>query len=135
MNSKHWFKSTLLTLLTTATVIGCSKKETPPATAVVTPAADTSVAAPATAAAPAANAVTDAQRIFAEADAALKAREYQKAVEAMLAAQRQRLSEQQSLQSRNRMIQLQSALANAAASGDPNAKAAIQRLRESATYR
>jgi Skp family chaperone for outer membrane proteins len=135
MKTSRWFQTTSLTLLVVAVVVGCSKKEaTTPNTAVNTT-ADVPATAATAAAAPTAAAVADAQRMFAEADAALKAREYQKAVEAMLKAQQQRLTDQQSAQSRNRMIELQSALAGAAAGGDPNAKAAIQRLRESATYR
>ena len=129
-------KTSALALVIVAAVGGCSKTEEPAATARVAPAdAVPGAAAPTPVAAPTAAEIADAQRAFAESDAALKAREYKKAVEALIAAQQQRLTEQQSLQSRNRMIQMQSALASAAASGDPNAQAAIQRLREAAIHR
>lgn len=130
--ASQFMKTTVPTLVLAVVMAGCSKKTEEPA-AVVPPTEGAAATAPA--AGPSAAEIAESQRMFAEADAALKAREYQKAVESLLAAQQKRLTDEQSAQSRNRMIQLQSSLASAAASGDPNALAAIQRLRASATYR
>ncbi|MBW8863894.1 MAG: hypothetical protein JF609_03035 [Verrucomicrobia bacterium] len=132
-------KATLPALIAAAAITGCSKKAEPPA-AVVAPAADTT---PATAPAPAAPAratatspiapSTDLKKSYAEMDAALKAKAYEKAVQAMLAVQQQRqLTEQQAAEARAQMVGLQQNLAAAIASGDPNARAAADLLRRSA---
>ena len=71
----------------------------------------------------------DAKRAMAEADAALRQREYEKAVRTMLAIQQAQLNAQQAQAARQQMIALQRNLANAVASGDPNAAAAAQILR------
>jgi hypothetical protein len=71
----------------------------------------------------------DAKQAMAEADAALRQKEYDKAVQTMLAIQRAQLNAQQAEAARQQMINLQRNLANAAAAGDPNAIAAGERLR------
>jgi hypothetical protein len=75
--------------------------------------------------------VGDAKAAMADADAALRQREYEKAVRTMLAIQQARLDAQQAALARQQMINLQRNLANAVANGDPNAKAAADILRAS----
>ncbi|MEY4916516.1 MAG: hypothetical protein RL616_429 [Verrucomicrobiota bacterium] len=116
--------------------VGCSKKETPapaPAAPVVeAPAAP--VANPA--AIPNSPTPMDVRQAFAEADAAMKAKAYERAVQAMLAVQKQKqLTESEAQQARLRMISLQSSLATAVANGDPAAKAAADRLRRASMVR
>lgn len=131
MNPRSHFQKNSLALLLCLFIAGCGKKDE---------ASTSSSAAPSTAAtAPAENnsqptgAVIDAKPVLAKIDSAYKAREYDEAAEALLALQRQKLSEQQALEARNRMIQFQRDLAGAVASGDPKAKAAADKLRASAT--
>jgi precorrin-3B methylase len=71
----------------------------------------------------------DAKQAIADADAALRQREYEKAVRTMLAVQQAQLNAQQAEAARQQMIALQRNLANAVASGDPNAAAAAAVLR------
>jgi len=127
-----------LSLLLAATLAGCGKKEpAPPAAAApadpgsaAQPAAS-AVAAP-TASAPIPAASADTTAALAASDAALKAREYDRAATAILAVQRQKqLTEQQAQAAHNQMVRLQGDLANAIASGDPKAKAAAEILRRS----
>ena len=127
-----------LSLLLAATLAGCGKKEpAPPAASApadsgsaAQPAAGAAAAPTATAPIPAASADTTAA--LAASDAALKAREYDRAALAILAVQRQKqLTEQQAQAAHNQMLRLQSDLANAIASGDPKAKAAAEILRRS----
>jgi predicted component of type VI protein secretion system len=117
-------------------VSGCSKKKevSPSASdAAAVEASGAASAAPANQAVAAPSSV-DTTRILNEADAALKAKDYQKAVEAALAAQRQQaLTEQQAAARRIQMLQLQKDLANAIANGDAKAKAAADLLRRSAS--
>ena len=120
-------------LLLCLLLLGCSKKEDATAPAAAAP--TSSAAAPAENNAQASGAVIDAKPVLAKIDSAYKAREYDEAAEALLALQRQKLSEQQALEARNRMIQFQRDLAGAVASGDPKAKAAADKLRASATVR
>lgn len=127
-------------------LVGCSKKQeqvTPsqPSTAsATTPAGDPQAAA----ASPDANTQpapgpildtaqmeADAKRAMAEADAALRQREYEKAVKSMLAIQQAQLNAQQAAAAQQQMIALQRNIANAIASGDPNAVAAGELLRAS----
>ncbi len=131
-----------LTLLASVAVIaGCSKKETP---AAATPtqaptqevATATEPAAGQEAPQPAPGPVLDtsqmtgdAKQAMADADAALRQREYEKAVRTMLAIQQAQLNAQQAEAARQQMMALQRNLANAVASGDPNAAAAAQILR------
>jgi hypothetical protein len=130
-------------LLSLATIVSaCSKKADQaqsPATTDTPPAAAAAPAeAPATdaAAQPAPGPVLDtsqmtgdAKRAIADADAALRQREYEKAVRTMLAVQQAQLNAQQAEAARQQMIALQRNLANAVASGDPNAAAAAAVLR------
>jgi len=128
------FTTPLLVLIVTVTIAGCSKKEVKPVA--VVPPVDPSAAAPATpvSAAPVASipVSTDIQKSFAEADAALNAKAYEKAAQNLLAVQRQaQLTEQQAQEAQRRMIGLQQNLAAAIANGDPNAMAAAELLRRS----
>lgn len=72
-----------------------------------------------------------------QAELAARQKEYEQAVEAMLAIQQQRraLTEQQAQLYYERMRQLQADLAAGIAAGDPRAKAAAERLRRAATVR
>ena len=68
------------------------------------------------------------------ADAALKEKAYQRSVQCLLAVQNQKqLTDQQAEEARRRMVGLQSSLADGIANGDPNAIAAAELLRRSAT--
>ena len=117
----------------------CSKKEeAPPPVAGPEPAA----ASPAAPIAPSAGAnqgqvntasTANPSAALSEADAALKAREYERAVQAMLLVQQANLNEQQAAAARNQMTRLQNDLATAVARGDPRAKAAADLLRRSAS--
>jgi len=143
-----WFsnhmKTILLCLMTITIAAGCKKaqpSESAPgpapenaSTAPTTPATGNS-SAPANQPAQAQAAPTiDATKAFADVNTALKARDYQKATETLLALQRQKqLTDQQSMAVRGQMVQLQSAVAAGVASGDPNAKAAADRLRAEAS--
>lgn len=72
-----------------------------------------------------------------QAEMAARQREYEQAVEALLAIREQQriLSEQQAQLYYQQMQKLQSDLAAAIAAGDPRAKAAAERLRRAATVR
>ena len=125
----------LLAACIAVAVIGCSKKKEVPQSA-----SDAATSAEASARATTANqsaavaSSADAARNLNDANTALKARDYQKAVEATLAAQRQRaLTDQQAAAVRNQMLQLQKDLASAIANGDAKAKAAADLLRRSAS--
>jgi hypothetical protein len=128
-------------LFLAAIVPACSKKQE------VTPAA-TPETAPAAATTPDANAGDtaatqpppgpvldttqmsgDAKQAIADADAALRQKEYEKAVRTMLAIQQAQLNAQQAEAAHQQMVNLQRNLANAIANGDPNAIAAAQILR------
>lgn len=115
---------------------GCSKKEEEPPPPPPTPAEATpqqpAAAAPTYNPAPAAQ-MQDSRAAMEAANAALRAREYEQAVQTMLQLQRQaQLNEQQAQAVRNNMVKLQGDLAAAVASGDPKAKAAAEMLRRSA---
>jgi len=73
--------------------------------------------------------VGDAKQAMSDADAAMRQREYEKAVRTMLAIQQANLNAQQAALARQQMVNLQRSLANAIANGDPNAKAAADILR------
>ena len=77
----------------------------------------------------------EAKAALADGDAALKARDYERAVADALALQRQQLTEAQSQAAAAQMVRLQRDLATAVASGDPKAKAAADALRASAAHR
>jgi len=119
-------------LLVTA---GC-KKQTPQASAPV----DTNAAA-AQAVAPAGQPqATDASApVFTpssipEVQAAIKSKDYDKAASMLLNLQRAPMTDEQSMQVLNQMRQFQQNLAGAVVSGDPNAKAAAARLRQSSLH-
>jgi len=120
----------LVTGLALLLLAGCGKKDskTPVAQPVVEsqPAAPTIPNAPT---APTPSVMPDTR--LAESQAALKANDYEKAANALLSLQQTRLSEQQAVAMTAQMKQLQSSLVNALASGDPRAKAAAARLRQS----
>jgi hypothetical protein len=135
-------KLLLLSLMALTVAFGCKKPqptETPP-----TPAPENaSTPAPANGNSPANQAAPsqapaaptiDTTKVFADVNTALKGRDYQKATDTLLAIQRQTaLTEQQAAAVRAQMVQLQGAVASGVASGDPNAKAAADRLRASAS--
>jgi hypothetical protein len=132
-------QNTLLVLLVCVGLVGCSKSVDKPVVASISVDSITT-AVPATATTPAAVPTTstsvpaDVKQAFAEADAALKAKAYQKAAQYLLAVQSQRqLTDQQAAEARRRMVGLQSSLADGIANGDPNAIAAAALLRRSAT--
>ena len=135
MRSKifHTVQRGVLGLVLLGLVAGCHKKE------------DTSAGAGAPAETTGSNTTAgtvasndqnlDASQLFAAEDAALKARAYDRAVQALLDVQHQaQLTAQQQEQARARMLSLQANLANAAASGDANAIAAGQMLRAAAAH-
>ena len=113
---------------------GCSKKAADAAAPPETPVAAQPVepAAAPVAQAPASDAAPDMQ--LAAAQAAIKARDYEQAAVALVALQQAQLSAQQAEAVAQQMRQFQSGLAAAVASGDPRAKAAADRLRQSATH-
>jgi hypothetical protein len=135
-------RTILLFVVALTAATGC-KKAQPTETA---PAPENASTAPATpnanpnqpanqvpAQAPAAPTV-DTTKAFADMNTALKARDYKKATDTLLAVQRTpQLTEQQSQALHGQMVQLQGAVAAGVASGDPNAKAAADRLRASAS--
>lgn len=125
-------------------VSGCSKKQEPAAAATApdtnqqaaTPAADaqpaeTTAQQPTGPGLDSSQMTGDAKAAMAEADAALKQREYEKAVRTMMAIQQARLDAQQAALAHQQMVNLQRNLATAIAQGDPNAKAAADILRAS----
>ena len=123
MTPSFWvFSSALLLTL----LAGCGKKETgvhasvtettAPVAQQVQPAAKPALLTPDTG--------------LAESQAALKARDYDKAAATLVAMQATRLNEHQAAAAAAQMRQLQSSLASAVASGDPRAIAAANRLRE-----
>lgn len=127
---KYKTHSTLVSAVLISLLTGCSKEaEVPAPSPEVAPAVQQAQPAPA-AAIPSA---PDGR--LTESQAALKARDYDKAAEALIALQRAKLNEQQAALAAAQMRQLQSSLADALASGDPRAKAAADRLRQSAMSR
>jgi uncharacterized lipoprotein YajG len=133
----HHAKKIVFVLAVVAFAAGCSKKND--ATVAATPpSTDTAAAAPAAtpAAAPEPIVVTDVSKSLAESDAALRAKAYDKAVQTLLAVQRQKdLTAQQAQEAANRMRGLQANLAAAVAAGDPNARAAADQLRQANMHR
>jgi len=117
MNSP--FKTFALCFAITVFVAGCGKKsENAVTTTLVRPTDHSSTNA------------SDAKISFTDEDAALRMKDYNQAAQVLLDAQKKQLSEQQLQELNNRMRSLQSSLAQAAASGDQNAIAAGQALRE-----
>ena len=124
-----------------AFLVGCGKKvtqtPTPPNTAVSALAADQAaqLAAPNTPVPPAEVPGTS-QATLAEAQAAWKAKEYDKAAAMMVSLQTpagRSVTPEQAAAIQNKMRQFQQDLMGASASGDANARAAIQRLRAAST--
>jgi len=135
-------------LVAAAAITGCSKKadqsassapapETPAATAPGTP--DTASAGNAggqPAAPPAApgpgldssQMVGNPKAAMAEADAATRQRDYEKAAKILMAIQQSQLDAQQAAVARQQMVSFQRTLVDAIDSGDPNAKAAAAAL-------
>jgi hypothetical protein len=128
--------SVAIMVLITALVNGCGKKE--PET-VPAPAGETSTtvatqpASQPQAGAPAASTQASVNSRLTDAQAAMKAKDYERAVATLLAVQNQRqpLSVEQAQAVRNQMVQLQQNVAAGVASGDPKAKAAAEMLRQS----
>jgi hypothetical protein len=122
-------------------LLGCSKKEEPPpASPTAGDSGSSSGTAPAGQPASAPNSAPanaavapNPSSALSEAEAALKAKEYQRAVQAMLTIQQANLNEQQAQAARNQMTRLQNDLAAAVARGDASAKAAADLLRRSAS--
>jgi hypothetical protein len=133
-------KTVLLFFLAFAFVTGCKKSqpaETAPAPenpGTPAPATAGNSTAPASQPNPQATAAppVDTTKAFADMNAALKTRDYQKATDTLLVLQRKQLTDQQAIAVRGQMVQLQGAVAAGVAGGDPNAKAAADRLRASA---
>jgi hypothetical protein len=133
-------RTILLLLVALTAAIGCKKAqptETAPApeNASTTPAPNANSPQPANQApaqAPAAPTV-DTTKAFADMNTALKAKNYQKAADTLLFLQQKALTDQQASAVHGQMVQLQNAVAAGVASGDPNAKAAADRLRASAS--
>jgi len=136
-------KTILFFLLALATVTGCKKSqptETAPqnssAPAPSTPAPANTTASPNQPATPQAQAAStvDTTKAFTDVNAALKARDYQKATDNIMAIQRlPNLTDQQAAAVRGQMVELQKAVAAGLANGDPNAKAAADQLRAQAS--
>jgi hypothetical protein len=139
---KRSIVSLLSAVALTVFIAGCSKKQ---------PAAAAQPEAAPAAAAPAADAAQadapppapsgpvldtsqftgDPKQAMADADAALRQRNYEKAVQTLLAIQQAQLNAQQAEAARQQMIALQKNLMGAVDAGDPNAIAAAKALRAS----
>jgi hypothetical protein len=133
-------------LLVTVLLVGCSKhKDESSAPSAPTPVASTASAPDSGAAAasdpaaqPPPGPVLDSSQMtgdpktaMAEADAAARQQDYEKAAKLLMAIQQAQLNQQQAAVAQQQMIAFQRNLANAVASGDPNAKAAADILRAS----
>jgi hypothetical protein len=126
-------KTTILVLIVSVTLIGCSKKEEKPSAAA---SSDTNISLVTATLAPRADDVsTDIKQSLAEVDTSLNANDYAKAVQTLLVVQNQRqLTDQQAQEVRTKMTGVQRILASAIAAGNPNAKAAGELLRSSAMH-
>jgi PBP1b-binding outer membrane lipoprotein LpoB len=115
---------------------GCSKKSEPSTQADATTATAATNANPTDqgqAAAPV-QAAPSRPLDFKPIQAAVQAKQYDKAAEDLIALQRAPLTPEQSAALQNQMRAFQRSLISAVSSGDPNAQAAIQRLREAAAH-
>ena len=115
--------------------LGCKKQEAQASAPVDTNAA--AAQAPVPAAQP--QATSGSAPVFSpssipEVQAAIKSRDYDKAAAMLINLQRAPMTSDQSMQVLNQMRQFQQNLAGAVASGDPNAKAAAARLRQSSLH-
>ena len=130
---KYLIKKNLLTIIAIATLVamsGCSKKEKT-TTAPLTPPVEPATATPAIPTTANSSVPVDPSKLFADADAALKANAYDRAAQALIAAQAQKtLTEQQAIEAQNRMIGLQRSLADGVARGDASAIAAANIIRQ-----
>jgi hypothetical protein len=118
-------------------LLGCSKKQAADESPQAAPEAAASAPAPANPSAPASAAPLPGNAFnpaIAAAQQAQKAKEYDKAAEGLIALQRKQLSDQQAAALQSQMRKLQSDLVGALASGDPKAKAAADKLRESSKH-
>lgn len=144
MKSRRVGRWALTAIVAAGVIAGCSKKQpqASDSSAAAAPSTNAEAAPAATADAQAApqapsgpvldiSQMGDAKAAMAEADAALRQKEYEKAVRTMIAVQQAQLNAQQAEAARQQMYSLQRNLANAIASGDPNAKAAADILRSS----
>jgi hypothetical protein len=128
-------------LLLVALFVGCSKHKDESSTAPSTTPVASTASAPDSAAAPATDPASqapvldssqmtgDPKAALADADAAIRQKEYEKAAKLMLAIQQAQMDRQQAALAHQQMVAFQRNLANAIASGDPNAKAAADILR------
>ena len=121
----YWLLNASLPIVLVA--VSCGKPKEKPAAA---PAAEKPAAGTETSAPQVAPAVTQGLR---ETDAALNAKDYEKAAVSLMQMEmsRQPLSREESIAYSGKMRDLQSRLAEAAARGDPRAEAAIRLLRSS----
>jgi len=133
-------RTILLFLVALTAATGCKKAQPTetapvPENASTAPAPNANPTQPANQAPAQAPAVptVDTTKAFADMNTALKAKDYQKAADTLLVLQRKPLTDQQAIAVHGRMVQLQGAVASGVASGDPNAKAAADRLRASAS--
>ena len=122
---------------------GCGAKEEQPTPSAPAQRTDSATVAPQSAPAAASPAAApipvqiapaaDPKAAMSDIDAAMQAKEYERAIKTMLAVQQAKLTEQQAQAAQSKMIQLQRDLAGAVARGDPQAKAAADLLRRSAS--
>jgi hypothetical protein len=118
----------------TLVLTGCSKESTD--ASVETAPAAAPVEVQANQPAPVAPVQAQAQDArLRESQAAIASGQYEQAAAALVAAQQMQLNQQQAELVAKQMQQLQRSLAGAVASGDPRAKAAADKLRQSATVR
>lgn len=129
-----------LVILLGFAVAGCSKKEQPPAatapTQAQTPQAASSAQGTAPAAQPAQPTYATVDAGIAQARAAMRAKEYDRAANALsnLRTTGVPMTGQQLMSLNKAQADLQNQLGAAAAAGDPKAKAAYEMLRQRALY-
>jgi hypothetical protein len=124
-------------LAAVVSMTGCGKKEEAPP---VQPAAAPQETPPPVAQAPAAPSqpaiyqeVNNPNEALKTAQTAMKSQDYEAAAANLIVVQRSKqITADQAAAARQRMVELQAALAQAQASGDPKAKAAAEMLRRSA---
>ncbi len=137
MPRKHFHGHHLTLVVATlmaVTAVSCGKKEAPAPTADAATSTKTTAAEQPNVGAPnRATAAPTPDASLATAQAAMQAKDYERAATTLLAVQQQRqpLTAAQGEALRNQMVSLQQALAAGVASGDPKAKAAADLLRKS----
>lgn len=137
MIPRGYWLPTLLMIGVIVSGWGCKKKETaaqPPAETAPAESVATDTSPASRVVAPPAASAAEA---MTQSDQAMRARDYEKAMGALLQAQYsgQLKTEAESWEYNRRMTALQSELSRAAADGDARAKAAIDMLRRSRTVR